>query len=220
MANLVQSLLKESAQSTFESQTSVASRLAKKWEKSGLLEGLQDYEKNNMSVILENQAKQLVIESSQTNGGLNSGGATFTPGTGEQWAGVALPLVRKILGQIASKEFVSVQPMNLPAGLVFYLDFQYGDSKRPFASGDSIYGTPSSNFGNLAAGALYGAGKFGYSLNQFSASISSSAANFASASATWAELEFNSDFSASAAARTITKVTWRKSFHHHIWFYS
>jgi hypothetical protein len=207
MANLVQSLLKESAQSTFESQTSVASRLAKKWEKSGLLEGLQDYEKNNMSVILENQAKQLVIESSQTNGGLNSGGATFTPGTGEQWAGVALPLVRKILGQIASKEFVSVQPMNLPAGLVFYLDFQYGDSKRPFASGDSIYGTPSSNFGNLAAGALYGAGKFGYSLNQFSASISSSAANFASASATWAELEFNSDFSASAAARTITKVT-------------
>ena len=207
MANLVQSLLKESAQSTFESQTSVASRLAKKWEKSGLLEGLQDYKKNNMSVILENQAKQLVIESSQTNGGLNSGGATFTPGTGEQWAGVALPLVRKILGQIASKEFVSVQPMNLPAGLVFYLDFQYGDSKRPFASGDSIYGTPSSNFGNLAAGALYGAGKFGYSLNQFSASISSSAANFASASATWAELEFNSDFSASAAARTITKVT-------------
>jgi len=174
MANLVQSLLTESAQTAFSDQHGVAQKLAKKWSKSGLLEGLQDYDANNMSVILENQAKQLVVESTTTNGNLNAGGATFTPGTGEQWAGVALPLVRKIFGQIASKEFVSVQPMNLPAGLVFYLDFQYGNTKNPFTAGDSVYGTPSANFGNLAEGALYGAGKFGYSLNQFSSSFSAS----------------------------------------------
>jgi hypothetical protein len=160
-----------------------------------------------MAVILENQAKQLVVESTTTNGNANSGGATFTPGTGEQWAGVALPLVRKIFGQIAAKEFVSVQPMNLPAGLVFYLDFQYGNTKNPFAAGDSVYGTPSANFGNLAQGALYGAGKFGYSLNQFSSSLSSSVASFASASATYAEVEFNSDYSASILSKTITKLT-------------
>ena len=204
MANLVQSLLTESAQTAFSDQHGVAQKLSKKWAKSGLLEGLQDYDKNNMSLMLENQAKQLVIESSQTNGGLNSGGATFTPGTGEQWAGVALPLVRKIFGQIASKEFVSVQPMNLPAGLVFYLDFQYGNSKAPFASGDSIYGTPSANFGNLAAGGLYGAGKFGFSLNQFSASVSSSL--ILSASATWYELDYNADYSASVLTKSITKI--------------
>ena len=207
MANLVQSLLTESAQTAFSDQHGVAQRLAKKWSKSGLLEGLQDYDANNMAVILENQAKQLVVESTTTNGNLNTGGATFTPGTGEQWAGVALPLVRKIFGQIASKEFVSVQPMNLPAGLVFYLDFQYGNTKPPLTAGDSVYGTPSANFGNQAAGALYGAGRFGYSLNQFTSSFSASVSGFASSSATWADLDFNSDYSASAAAGTITKFT-------------
>ena len=203
MANLVQSLLTESANTAFSDQHGVAQRLAKKWSKSGLLEGMHDYDANNMAVILENQAKQLVVESSNTNGGLNSGGATFTPGTGEQWAGVALPLVRKIFGQIAAKEFVSVQPMNLPAGLVFYLDFQYGNTKNPFTAGNSIYGTPSANFGNLAEGALYGAGRFGYSLNQFSASGVTATA----ATASYADIEFNVNFSASVAAGQIKKLT-------------
>lgn len=207
MANLVQSLLTESAQTAFSDQHGVAQKLAKKWAKSGLLEGLQDYDANNMSVILENQAKQLVVESTTTNGNLNTGGATFTPGTGEQWAGVALPLVRKIFGQIASKEFVSVQPMNLPAGLVFYLDFQYGNTKPPFAAGDSIYGTPSANFGNLAQGALYGAGRFGYSLNQFSASVVILSSSVNIPAATYAEVDFNSDFSSSIVAGTIKKLS-------------
>jgi hypothetical protein len=202
MANLVQSLLTESANTAFSDQHGVAQRLAKKWSKSGLLEGMHDYDANNMAVILENQAKQLVVESSNTNGGLNSGGATFTPGTGEQWAGVALPLVRKIFGQIAAKEFVSVQPMNLPAGLVFYLDFQYGNTKNPFTAGDSIYGTPSANFGNLAEGALYGAGRFGYSLNQFSASAQTATATTAS----YVDIEFNTVYSASLAAGQVKKL--------------
>jgi hypothetical protein len=149
-----------------------------------------------MAIMLESQAKQLVVESAQTNAGLGAGqGATFTPGTGEQWAGVALPLVRKIFGQIAAKEFVSVQPMNLPAGLVFYLDFQYGNNKAPFAAGQSLYGTPSANFGNLAEGGLYGAGRFGYSLNQFSASVTT-----VDTAATWAEVNFDPAYSASFAA--------------------
>jgi hypothetical protein len=198
MANLVSSLLSESAQTAFESQTGVATRLSKKWAKSGLLEGLQDYEKNNMAVLLENQAKQLVVETTNT----NQGGNTWSGnGTGEQWAGVALPLVRKIMGQIAAKEFVSVQPMNLPAGLVFYLDFQYGNDKTPFANGNSIYGTPSANFGNLAAGGLYGAGKFGYSLNQFSASATATIT-----SASYADIDFNADLSASFLAGQVKKI--------------
>jgi hypothetical protein len=205
MANLVQSLLAESAQTAFSDQHGVAQRLAKKWAKSGLLEGLQDYDKNNIAVMLESQAKQLVVEQSNTNGGLNSGGSTFTPGTGEQWAGVALPLVRKIFGQIASKEFVSVQPMNLPAGLVFYLDFQYGQTKNPFSSGESLYGTPSANFGNLAEGSLYGAGKFGYSLNQFSASVS--ILTSAVTTASFKSVDFNADLSASVVAGEVRKLS-------------
>ena len=206
MANLVQSLLNESAQNAQQAQFTVAQKLSKKWAKSGLLEGLEGNDQATMAMILENQAKQLVVESSNTGGGV-SNGATFTAGTGEQWAGVALPLVRKIFGQIAAKEFVSVQPMNLPAGLVFYLDFQYGNTKTPFTSGNSLYGTNTANFGNAAAGALYGAGRFGYSTNQFSAS--SGAATVASASSV--EIDFNSDYTASLAANEIKKVTFATS---------
>jgi hypothetical protein len=177
----VQQLL-ESA-NPWQSLQSDAVRLAKKWDATGLLDDLKsDTEKNNMSMILENQAKQLVVEQSQT-----GTGASFTAGTGEQWAGVALPLVRKVFGQIAAKEFVSVQPMNLPSGLVFFLDFQYGTDKNPFTSGASTYGDSSANFGNTATGGLYGAGRFTYSSNQFSASATAT-----TASATLADINYNS----------------------------
>jgi hypothetical protein len=192
----VQSLL-ESA-NPWQSLQSDAARLSKKWGATGLLEGFShETEKNNMSMILENQAKQLVIEQSQT-----GTGASFTAGTGEQWAGIALPLVRKVFGQIAAKEFVSVQPMNLPSGLVFFLDFQYGTNKNPFTSGTSTYGDTSANFGNTSTGGLYGAGRFTYSTNQFSASATATAAT-----ASFAEVNFNSDFSASAAAGQVKKLT-------------
>ena len=194
----VQSLI-ESA-NPWQSMQSDAQRLAGKWGKSGLLEGLKEQDKTNMATMLENQAKQLVVEASQT-----GTGGTFTPGTGEQWAGVALPLVRKVFGQIAAKEFVSVQPMSLPAGLVFYLDFQYGTNKLPFSQGNSIYGTPSANFGNLAEGGLYGAGRFGYSTNQFSASNATVAST---ATATWAEVDFDSAVSGTVQASNMVKITF------------
>jgi hypothetical protein len=87
MSNL-NSLLESSNQ--WKNVQSDAARLASKWNKTGLLEGLEnEVERNNMSLILENQAKQLVVESSQTGGGTSSTG-TFTPGTGGQWAGVCI----------------------------------------------------------------------------------------------------------------------------------
>ena len=213
MSNLVQSLL-ESA-NPYNDQLGVSQKLAKKWAKSGLLEGLKDYDRNNMSIILENQAKQLVMEQSSTGGNVTNG-ATFTPGNGEQWAGVALPLVRKIFGQIAAKEFVSVQPMNLPAGLVFYLDFQYGNNiPLPFQKGNSVYGnlqqTNNSGFGNTATGGLYGQGRFGYSINQFS----SSATPTAVAQATFAQVDYNTAYlpggvtgSAGISASSLVAVTF------------
>jgi len=191
----LQSLL-ESA-NPYHSIQSDAARLSSKWEKTGLLEGLKGTHKNNMSIILENQAKQLVTETSQTGGGTASQG-TFTAGVGEQWAGVALPLVRKVFGQIAAKEFVSVQPMNLPSGLVFYLDFQYGTTKAPFTAGNSLYGTTGSAeapFGNTNSGGLYGAGRFGYSVNNTASVVTGT-----TGSATWSDMDYDSDYSASAVA--------------------
>ena len=201
----IQSLL-ESANS-YKSLQSDAAKLASKWAKTGLLEGLNETERNNMSLMLENQAKQLVTEVSQT-----GTGAFFTPGQGEQWAGIALPLVRKVFAQIAAKEFVSVQPMNLPSGLVFFLDFQYGTNKNPFAKGSSIYGNRGSDtskypFATPAAeGGLYGTGRFTYSTNQFSASYTVASAS-AVTSASWADVGYNSTYSASVAAGEIKKIT-------------
>ncbi len=207
MSNVINQLL-ESA-NPWQSMQSDAVRLSKKWGKSGLLEGLKtETDKNNMSVILENQAKQLVVEQSQT----GASTATFTPGTGAQYAAVALPLVRKVFGQIAAKEFVSVQPMSLPAGLVFFLDFQYGtNGKQIFQNGQSLYGQNSANFGNFASGGLYGAGRFGYSTNQFSSSVTASVAGFAAQTASWADLQWGGQFSSSLDANgcvnTIFKLT-------------
>ena len=91
--------------------------LRSKWDKTGLLEGLKERESAQMSVLLENQAKQLLDEANSTSNGSGN----------EEWNGVALPLVRRIFGEIAAKNFVSVQPMNLPSGLIFYLDFKYNN---------------------------------------------------------------------------------------------
>ena len=196
MSNVVNQLLETA--NPYKSVQKDAARLSGKWEKSGLLEGISnETDKSNMSIMLENQAKQLVVEANTT-----GTGATFTPGTGEQYAAVALPLVRKVFGQIAAKEFVSVQPMSLPAGLVFYLDFQYGTTKKPFTSGDSMYGTPSENFGNQAAGGLYGAGRFGYSVNEHTASVTGTPAT-----ASWADVNFTSELSASAATGSLKSIT-------------
>ena len=68
-----------------------------------------------MAVLLENQATQLLKRLT-----------TGTGGSKEEWSGVALPLVRRIFGELSAQEFVSVQPMNLPSGLIFFLDFKYG----------------------------------------------------------------------------------------------
>jgi hypothetical protein len=68
--------------------------LVKKWDKTGLLDGLgNDTEKSHMAILLENQAKQLIEEASQTGTSSNS----------EQWSGVALPLVRRVFAEFAAK---------------------------------------------------------------------------------------------------------------------
>jgi hypothetical protein len=200
----IQSLL-ESA-NPWKSLQSDAGKLATKWAKTGLLEGFgTEVDKNNMAIILENQAKQLVVENSATGAGGSAG--SFTVGQSENWAGIALPMVRKVFGQIAAKEFVSVQPMNLPSGLVFFLDFQYGTDKNPFATGDSLYGArnPLGRFpfqSTGTTGGLYGAGRFAYTTNQFSASVAST-----NTTGSWAMVGFDSDLSASAARNEIKALT-------------
>jgi hypothetical protein len=175
--------------------------LVKKWKPTGLLEGLQsDQEVHGMAILLENQSKQVIEESTKTGTDSNS----------EQWVGVALPLVRRVFGEIAAKEFVSVQPMNLPAGLVFYLDFKYGaGSTQPgFTAGSSLYGGTGNLFGRTdeATGGLYDAGRFGYSINDVTASVAAAAVT--SSQATWKDVRFDPELSASVAASELFNLTF------------
>ena len=169
-------------------------KLVKKWEPTGLLEGLnKEHEINGMSVLLENQARQLIDEASRTGTSANS----------EEWSGVALPLVRRIFGELAAQEFVSVQPMNLPSGLIFYLDFKYGTAKSVRADGDNIHGT--TDGAGDASGGLYGSGKFGYSINdQITAAVS-----YTTASVTWADVDYEPSLKASTGS--LRKVSVAKS---------
>jgi len=159
-----------------------------------------------MAVLLENQAKQLLDEATQT--GTSAGS--------EEWSGVALPLVRRIFGEIAAKEFVSVQPMNLPSGLVFFLDFKYGSAQGTEGQygGKSLFGGTNTtgsaaNFGrtNAAVNGLYGENRYGYSINDARASVSQSAV----ATASQADLGFDASVSASQQAGQVWKITIPKT---------
>ena len=110
--------------------------LLEKWEKTGLLEGLGDTARSNMSRLLENQAAQLLKEQS-----------TMSGGDVEGFAAVAFPIVRRVFGNLLAQDLVSVQPMSLPSGLIFFLDFTFsGDAamrdgfRLAQGAGTSVYG--------------------------------------------------------------------------------
>ena len=112
--------------------------LLNKWERTGLLEGLDtDYAKNNMASLLENQAKELLREAS-----------LMSAGDVEGFAAVAFPIVRRVFGSLIANDLVSVQPMSLPSGLIFFLDFRFGSDRNTgsaadrldYQADDSIYG--------------------------------------------------------------------------------
>jgi len=177
-------------------------KLVGKWEPTGLLDGIEDStKKTGMAVLLENQATQLIKEAS----------ATGTGGSKEEWSGVALPLVRRIFGELSAQEFVSVQPMNLPSGLIFFLDFKYGTANQAnHAQNSDVFGNTSGS--GDAAGGLYGAGKSGYSINDkvTAQQLSGSAVAdtvFTEVVATWKEVEFEPALSESLAAKKVRKVT-------------
>jgi len=140
--------------------------LLKKWEKTGLLEGLNgEIHKNSMARLLENQAKELLREAS-----------TMSAGDVEGFAAVAFPIVRRVFGGLIANDLVSVQPMSLPSGLIFFLDFTYTNDqlKAGVTAGQSVYG------GGKVASAITG----GVSLSSTNAETSFYAMNNAYSNAT------------------------------------
>jgi len=113
--------------------------LLNKWEKTGLLEGLANERgRHSMARLLENQAKELLRESS-----------SMRAGDVEGFAAVAFPIVRRVFAGLIANDLVSVQPMSLPSGLIFFLDFVFSPNIGTTTQTDrfgnkinrSIYGT-------------------------------------------------------------------------------
>ena len=106
--------------------------LRAKWEGTGLLEGLgSETQKNGMSVLLENQAKELLREAT-----------SMAAGDVEGFAAVAFPIVRRVFGSLIANDLVAVQPMSLPSGLIFFLDFTHSGDVSGVQAGDgkSLFG--------------------------------------------------------------------------------
>ena len=104
--------------------------LLNKWSATGLLEGLDNqHQKATMARLLENQAKELLRESSSMQGQNVEG-----------FASVAFPIVRRVFAGLIANDLVSVQPMSLPSGLIFFLDFTTNSSRLGYTANESIYG--------------------------------------------------------------------------------
>jgi len=127
--------------------------LLSKWGKTGLLEGLQtEHEKASMARLLENQAKELLRESS-----------SMAAGDVEGFAAVAFPIVRRVFAGLIANQLVSVQPMSLPSGLIFFLDFVYDETRLGNTADESIYGTNKVGAGVITGVDLVASGAQGFS---------------------------------------------------------
>jgi hypothetical protein len=119
--------------------------LLTKWERTGLLEGLgTDRKRESMARLLENQAKELLRENS-----------SMAAGDVEGFAAVAFPIVRRVFAGLIANDLVSVQPMSLPSGLIFFLDFVFSPNL-----GDNT-DTQRDRFGNMATASIYGGNRVG-----------------------------------------------------------
>ena len=201
-------------------------RLTEKWNRTGLLRGLTGYNRENMSVMLENQAAQLLRESNT----LGGGNAGTTGGDIRGFSNVAFPIVRRVFGGLVANELVSIQPMSLPSGLLFYLDYTYGNNvggldrdgaegkdigdagdSALYASGQSIYNNPLGKkiqSGSLGTGGQYDLLGSGYSREQGSQALAGGLAGAALPVTTEISIgSVDSDGKFTGSATTVTGAT-------------
>ena len=137
-------------------------QLVEKWSRTGLLRGLDGVHRENMSRLLENQAAQVLREQSSVSAGA---GGLASSGDLRGFSNIAFPIVRRVFGGLVANDLVSIQPMSLPSGLLFYLDYTRpgltdvsGLGAPQISSGSSVYNDPTGRgvrSGSLGTGGLY-----------------------------------------------------------------
>jgi len=178
-------------------------RLVEKWSVTGLLEGLDDdrgqADKSNMAVLLENMAGELLNEQSQVADIIG-------------FQNVAFPIVRRVFGGLIANELVSVQPMSLPSGLLFYLDYRFdsvkgGNKADDFSVGGSLFGDQTApGTENLGTNGFYNLG------TSFSQREKVSAATFSGSISSVALSDVSHDPDLSASLTSLSKLTLTNAY--------
>jgi len=112
------------------------STVLNRWEQTGLLEGLSSSSKGTIAQLMENEAGHLLSEASNQLD--NIAGFDIA----------AFPMVRRVFSRLLANDIVSVQPLNLPSGLLFYMDHQVGtDADNSNSNFSSVYDAHYDNSG-------------------------------------------------------------------------
>jgi len=113
-----------------------------RWEKIGLLKGLEGNVKENCAQLFENQLSHMINESSDSS---SSG----------QFETVAFPVIRRVFAKLLANDIVSVQALNLPIGKLYYINpkasVRVDSTTTPWAEQVGGYHTsPDGAYGNAA----------------------------------------------------------------------
>ncbi len=106
-----------------------------RWEKIGLLDGLDGNIKENCAQLFENQLSYMINE------------ATDSASSG-QFETVAFPVIRRVFAKLLANDIVSVQALNLPIGKLYYINPKA--SVRVTDSGKYVNTSPDGAYQNAA----------------------------------------------------------------------
>lgn len=171
-------------------------RIHNKWAKTGMLEGLEGQKAMNVARLMENQLKQFLKEASST--------ADIVG-----FQNVAFPIIRRVFAGLIANELVSVQPMSLPSGLLFYMDYRYDTSKAGnnadnFTAGGSVFGDRNSLQDARGDGGPYNLQGVSFSLRE---KIGTALHSSSLATLTLADIEWDAELSSSIA---MSATGWKK----------
>lgn len=130
-------------------------QLAERW--NWIAEDISDEETRlNTMLVLENSYKKMVSDGSIPQGWLQNvllaedneeGTLTEAP----QMSGavgdyvipkVMFPVIRRVMPELIANKLVSVQPLQQPTGVIYYITYRYSDSKSNVESGEEFSGNP------------------------------------------------------------------------------
>jgi hypothetical protein len=101
-----------------EHMKQIRTKTISKWDSLGFLKDLKGHIKENIAQLYENQAGELLKESTDA----SSSGSFET---------VVFPIVRRVFSKLLANDIVSVQAMNMPIGKLFYFVPKISDGQFP-----------------------------------------------------------------------------------------